>query len=166
MRTLYDIADEYKELLDLLQSTDADEQAIQDTIESTGLKDDFRNKIDGYLYVIDELEASSKRIRNEEKRLADRRQMQERNAKKMKGALTDTMELLGIQKEKTDRYTLWVQNHPPKLVVEDEEGIPEAYWVEQPKKLNRRLLLDDLKAESYPNFKGARVEQKKGVRFR
>lgn len=166
MRTLYDITDEYKELLDLLQTTDADDEVIQTTIESTGLKDDFRNKVDSYLYVIDELEAISERIREEEKRLAERRRMQERNARKMKETLTDTMELLEIQKEKTDRYTLWVQNNPQRLVVEDEKEIPEAYWEKQPPKLNRKLLLDDLKNEEYPDFKGARIEQGRGVRFR
>lgn len=163
MRTLYDIADEYKELLDLLQSTDADDEVIQTTIESTGLKDDFRNKVDGYLYVIDELEAVSKRIRKEEKRLAERRRMQERNARKMKDTLTDTMNLLEIKKEKTDRYTLWVQNNPPRVVVEDEKKIPNEFFVEQQPKLDTVSLREQLKTRE---ITGVRLEQGEGLRFR
>ena len=137
MKTLYDISDEYKELLDLLQTTEADEETIQATIESTGLKDDFRSKVDGYLYVIDDIEASNERIRNEEKRLATRRKMQEKNVRKMKDMLTDTMQLLDIQKERTDKYTVWVQNNPIKLSIQDDQFIPKEFYEEQQPKSNR-----------------------------
>ena len=163
MRTLYDITDEYKELLDLLQTTDADEEVIQTTIESTGLKDDFRNKVDSYLYVIDELEAVSKRIRKEEIRLAERRRMQERNVKRMKENLLDTMSLLEIPKEKTDRYTVWTQNNNPRMIVEDETKIPPQFFEEQPPKLNTKQLREYLKDRE---IDGVRMEQGRGVRFR
>lgn len=166
MATLYDIAEEIKELLDLMQSAEVDEQTIQDTIEATGLKDDFKNKIDGYLYVIDDIEASNKRIRKEEKRLAERRRMQEQNIIKMKRSIQDTMLLLNKQKERTDKYTVWVQNNPPKLVVEDESEIPKAYWIEQAPKLDRKSLLNDLKGEDHTDFKGARVVQERSLRIK
>ena len=164
MKTLYDIAEEYRELLDLMQSAEVDEETIQDTIEATGLKDDFRNKVDGYLYVIDDLEASNKRIKNEENRLAERRRMQERNAKKMKDILTDTMQLLDIQKERTDRYTVWVQNNPIKLNIEDEQFIPKEFYEEQQPKLNRKKLTEYLK-EGH-EIKGTELTQTKGMRKR
>lgn len=164
MKTLYDIAEEYRELLDLMQSAEVDEETIQDTIEATGLKDDFRNKIDGYLYVIDDLEASNDRIKNEEKRLAERRRMQEKNIRKMKDMLTDTMQLLDIQKERTDRYTVWVQNNPVKLNIEDEQFIPAEFYEEQKPKLNRKKLTDYLK-EGH-EIKGTELTQTKGMRKR
>lgn len=166
MATLYDIAEEIKELLDLMQSAEVDEQTIQDTIEATGLKDDFKNKIDGYLYVIDDIESSNKRIRKEENRLAERRRMQERNVIKMKNNLQDTMLLLGVKKERTDKYTVWVQNNPPKLIVEDESEIPKTYWIEQAPKLDRKSLLKDLKEEEHADFKGARVIQERSLRIK
>ncbi|HJB24122.1 MAG TPA: siphovirus Gp157 family protein [Candidatus Jeotgalibaca pullicola] len=166
MKTLYDIAEEYRELLDLMQSAEVDEETIQDTIEATGLKDDFRNKVDGYLYVIDDLEASNKRIKNEENRLAERRRMQERNAKKMKDMLTDTMQLLDIQKERTDRYTVWVQNNPIKLNIEDEQFIPKEFYEEQQPKLNRKMLTDYLKENKNKSIKGVELTQTKGMRKR
>ena len=166
MKTLYDIAEEYRELLDLMQSAEVDEETIQDTIEATGLKDDFRNKVDGYLYVIDDLEASNKRIKNEENRLAERRRMQERNAKKMKDMLTDTMQLLDIQKERTDKYTVWVQNNAIKLNIEDEQFIPKEFYEEQQPKLNRKMLTDYLKENKNKSIKGVELTQTKGMRKR
>ena len=164
MKTLYDISNEYKELLDLMQSAEVDEQTIQDTIEATGLKDDFRNKIDGYLYVIDDIEASNERIRNEEKRLASRRQMQEKNVRKMKDMLTDTMQLLEIQKERTDRYTVWVQNNPIKLSIQDDQFIPKDFYEEQQPQLNRKKLTDYIKEGK--EIRGVELTQSKGLRKR
>jgi len=164
MATLYDIAEEIKELLDLMQSAEVDEETIQDTIESTGLKDDFKNKIDGYLYVIDDIEASNERIKKEEDRLAERRRMQEKNIRKYKKILTDTMQLLDIQKERTDRYTVWVQNNPIKLNIEDEQFIPKEFYEEQKPRLNRKKLTDYSK-EGH-EIKGTQLTQTKGVRKR
>ena len=166
MKTLYDIAEEYRELLDLMQSAEVDEETIQDTIEATGLKDDFRNKVDGYLYVIDDLEASNDRIKNEEKRLAERRRMQEKNIRKMKDMLTDTMQLLDIQKEQTDKYTVWVQNNNVKLNIEDEQFIPKEFYEEQQPKLNRKMLTDYLKENKNKSIKGVELTQTKGMRKR
>ena len=166
MKTLYDIAEEYRELLDLMQSAEVDEETIQDTIEATGLKDDFRNKVDGYLYVIDDLEASNDRIKNEEKRLAERRRMQEKNIRKMKDMLTDTMQLLDIQKERTDRYTVWIQNNNVKLNIEDEQFIPKEFYEEQQPKLNRKMLTDYLKENKNKSIKGVELTQTKGMRKR
>ena len=164
MKTLYDISSDYKELLDLMQSAEVDEQKIRDTIESTGLKDDFRSKVDGYLYVIDDIEASNERIRNEEKRLASRRQMQEKNVRRMKDMLTDTMQLLDIQKERTDRYTVWVQNNPIKLSIQDDQFIPKEFYEEQQPKLNRKKLTDYMKEGK--EIKGVELTQSKGLRKR
>ena len=164
MKTLYEISGELKKLLDLMQSAEVDEETIQDTIESTGLKDDFRSKVDGYLYVIDDIEASNERIRNEEKRLASRRQMQEKNVRRMKDMLTDTMQLLDIQKERTDKYTVCVQNNPVKLNIEDEQFIPAEFYEEQKPKLNRKKLTDYLK-EGH-EIKGTELTQTKGMRKR
>ena len=164
MATLYDIAEEIKELLDLMQSAEVDEETIQDTIEATGLKDDFKNKIDGYLYVIDDIEASNERIKKEEDRLAKRRRMQEKNIRKMKDMLTDTMQLLDIQKERTDRYTVWVQNNAIKLNIEDEQFIPKEFYEEQQPKLNRKKLTDYMKEGK--EIKGVELTQSKGIRKR
>ena len=164
MKTLYEITDEYKELLDLMQTAEVDDDVIQDTIESTGLKDDFRSKVDGYLYVIDDIEASNERIRNEEKRLASRRQMQEKNVRRMKDMLTDTMQLLDIQKERTDKYTVWVQNNPIKLSIQDDQFIPQEFYEEQQPKLNRKKLTDYIKEGK--EIKGVELTQSKGIRKR
>lgn len=164
MKTLYEITDEYKELLDLMQTAEVEDEVIQDTIESTGLKDDFRSKVDGYLYVIDDIEASNERIRNEEKRLASRRQMQEKNVRRMKDMLTDTMQLLDIQKERTDKYTVWVQNNPIKLSIQDDQFIPQYFYEEQQPKLNRKKLTDYIKEGK--EIKGVELTQRKGIRKR
>ena len=100
------------------------------------------------------------------KRLQDRKRSIANNRKNLKASLYDSMKLTGKEKFKTDRFSFWVQNSPPRLVVDDEAEIPKAYWEEQNPKLNKKLLLNDLELEDYPNFKGAHVEQGEGVRCR
>lgn len=166
MATLYNITNEYKDLLDQMQSAEVDEETIQDTIESTGLKDDFKNKIDDYLYVIDELEASNKRINDEIKRLRERVTAQRNNAKRMKDTLTDTMKLLEIQKTRTDKYTVWVQKNPTKLNIQDDSFIPAEFYEEQEPKLNRKKLTDYLKEDETRKIKGIELTQSEGMRKR
>lgn len=166
MATLYNITNEYKDLLDQMQSAEVDEETIQDTIESTGLKDDFKNKIDDYLYVIDELEASNKRINDEIKRLRERVAAQRKNAQRMKDTLTDTMKLLEIQKTRTDKYTVWVQKNPIKLNIQDDSFIPAEFYEEQEPKLNRKKLTDYLKEDETRKIKGIELTQSEGMRKR
>lgn len=165
MKTLYEITDEYRELLDLAQSTEIDEETIQDTIEAMGLKDDFKNKIDGYLFVIDELEASNKRINDEVKRLRERVNAQKKNVQRMKDTLTDTMELLDIQKERTDKYTVWVQSNRPSMQITDEQYIPKRFYEEQEPKLNKKALREHLE-DTGEELEGVEFKQTKGVRKR
>src|SRR5699024_3354383 len=98
----------------------------------------------------------------EEKRLAERRRMQEKNIRKMKDTLTDTMQLLDIQKERTDKYTVWVQSNRASVIMEDINKIPKEFireTVTVDKKILGKLLIDK-------EVDGARLEQSKGVRFR
>ena len=76
------------------------------------------------------------------------------------------MEYMNKDKIKTAKFSINIQNNPQKLVVEDESEIPKAYWIEQAPKLDRRLLLNDLKLENHPDFKGARVVQERSLRIR
>jgi hypothetical protein len=166
LATLYDLTDTMRHLLDLAQTGEVDQQVIEETIESMDLTNDIERKIEGYAIVMDELKASNERIRNEEKRLAKRRRMQENNYNRMRETLLDQMKLIKINRIKTDKYTVSIRQNAPKLVVQDESEIPKAYWIEQPPKLDKRLLLNDLKLEDYPDFKGATVVQEESLQIR
>lgn len=162
MATLYDLSANYKRLVDAADQFD--EEVFQDTLNS--IDDALEQKADGYAIIDQKLKADEKMFDDEIKRLQERKKAIINNRKRLKESLYDSMKLTGKEKFKTDKFSFYIQKHPPKLVVDDEKEIPKAYWEEQEPKLNKRLLLEDLKADDYPNFKGAHIEAGEGVRFR
>ena len=165
MTTLYELTATLRHLLDLAQSGEVEQATIDATIESMDLKTDVEKKIEGYVIVMDELKAQAKRIKAEEERLAGRRRSIEKNEKRMKDTLLDQMKLLETPKVKTDKYTIWYQNNPESIRVSDETKIPKRFFKEQKPKLDRRALLDELKATD-EEIEGVEVTQTEGVRYR
>ncbi len=162
MATLYELTDRYKQLLMLAE--ELDEDVFKDTLES--MDDEIETKADSYAIIDKKLQADEEMFAAEIKRLQDRKRSIANNRKNLKASLYDSMKLTGKEKFKTDRFSFWVQANPPSLVVDDETEIPKAYWEEQKPKLNKRLLLEDLKGEEHSDFKGAHIEQSEGIRFR
>jgi hypothetical protein len=67
------------------------------------------------------------------------------SAKKREVALA-VMEEAGIEKILEPDLTISLRTQPPGLLVTNEADIPEWFWIPQPAKLDRRKILDTLKA--------------------
>jgi hypothetical protein len=67
------------------------------------------------------------------------------SAKKREVALA-VMEEAGIEKILEPDFTISMRVQPPGLLVTNEADIPECFWIPQPAKLDRRKILDTLKA--------------------
>ena len=81
------------------------------------------------------------RIEDMRQRLA---RLEERGSKKRQLAL-EAMTEVGLSKLEQPDFTASARAGSPSLVVVAEQAIPEAYWVPQPPKLDRQLLLAELK---------------------
>jgi hypothetical protein len=66
-------------------------------------------------------------------------------ARKREVALA-VMEEAGIEKILEPDFTVSLRVAPPGVVITSEEDIPEWFWLPQPAKLDRRRILDTLKA--------------------
>ena len=165
MTTLYELTATLRHLLDLAQSGEVDQQTIDETIESMDLTSDIESKIDGYAYVMDELKASNERIRNEEKRLAQRRRVQQNNYDRMRETLLDQMKLLELDRVKTDKYTVSVRQNPVKVVVSDESNIPKDFFIEQRPKVDRKKLKEHLESTG-EKLEGVELRQEESLQIR
>ena len=165
MATLYELTDTMKHLLDLAQSGEVDQETIDDTIESMDLTTDIERKIEGYAIVMDELKASNERIHNEEKRLADRRRVQQNNYNRMRETLLDRMKLLKLDKVKTDKYTVSIRQNPVKVVVSDESNIPKDFFIEQRPKVDRKKLKEHLE-NTGEELEGVELRQEESLQIR
>lgn len=124
---------------------DIDETTLADTLEgATDVKEAIGHLIRSALE--DEAMATGLKGRLDDlKRRLER--IQARGEKKRHLAL-EAMEAVDMEKITQPDFTASLRIAPPRVVITCEENIPELYWTEQRPKLDKRRLLDTLKAGS------------------
>lgn len=165
---LYDLTEKYQSLLNYAQSIDFTDEEQAETFQATleSLDGAIEDKAEGIAHILKQLEYDELIVNEEIKRYQAKKKVLVNNQNSLKKYLQESMEHMNKDKIKTAKFSINIQNNPQKLVVEDESEIPKAYWIEQPPKLDKRLLLNDLKLEDYLDFKGARVVQERSLRIR
>src|SRR5699024_12325132 len=104
-----------------------------------------KEKSVGYAKVMKNIEVQISGIKEEEKRVADRRRALENNIKRMKDNLQDAMLASDTKRIKTDLFTFNIQNNPPSVKIVYEELVPKHFYEEQAPKLNSREVINALK---------------------
>ena len=164
--TLYDLTNDYMELLELAEDPDIDEQAFLDTLE--GIEGALEDKADNYAKCMRMLEADAKGIKAEEDRLSARRKTIENNIKRMKQSLQAMMELTGKTKFKTQLFSFNVQNNPASVVMDesDVDNIPERFLKYKDPEIDRKAIKDAIKAGDEDAMDIAHLEQTRGLRIK
>lgn len=144
--SIYELTEDYMNLLAMAEDPDIDEQAFMDTLE--GIEGALEDKADGYAKVMKQLEANAGGLDAEIKRLQERKSLMAKNADRMKSTLQKMMETTGKEKFKTELFSFHIQNNPPSLVMdsEDIEVIPMEYLVPQDPKIDKTKIKADIKA--------------------
>ena len=157
---LYELAQNYAQLMEMAEEVDSG--ALIDTLEA--LQDAIEDKAENIAKFIKNLEADAKIIKEEEKRLAERRQSIEKKIERLKQYLQEQLEVAGLQKVKRPTITVAIQNNPPSVEIADEKLIPSEFMIPQPAKVDKRAILERLKnGEEIP---GCSLKQTKGVRIK
>lgn len=150
MATLYELTQSAMVLNDLLEKGEVSEEEIRDAIVNN--LDDIEEKFEGYAKFIKNLESDIAGIKAEEKRLAERRRVYENTIDRMKRAMEDAMRTTGKTKFKKDGglFSFSLRKNPPKLEIDNPEEIPGRYFIPQLPTLDRKAMLEDLKADIAP----------------
>ena len=158
--TLRELTAEFEAVLALaLEEDDGEELAGRLAEIDMAIED----KADNYAVIIADLTAQEAKLKTEIDRLTKRRQTLRNNADRMKQSLQQAMETVGKEKMKTDYYSYTIQKNPPKLVLDDEEIVPDDYFVTR-RELDKASLKDALKAGQ--EVRGAHLEQTESLRIR
>lgn len=160
---LYEITGNLLQLQLMLESGDYDEEALHDTIESIDAI--FEDKADGYAKVIRNMESDIEAIKAEQQRLSDRKKVLENGIQRLKDNLEQSMIALDKRKFKTQLFSFTIQKNPAKVIIDDDEAVPDAYLVPQPPKLDKKALADALKAGELTEGI-AHLEQSESLRIR
>ena len=144
--TLYELTEDYMNLLELAEDPDIDEQAFTDTLE--GIEGALEDKAEGYAKVIRTLEGDAAACDAESKRLRNKKQTIENNIKRMKAALQYSMQATGKTKFKTALFSFGIQKNPAAVVMDEAyiENIPERFLVRKDPEINRKAIKDAINA--------------------
>lgn len=153
---LYEISGQYLQLAHQLADLDFDAETVADTIEASGLTDEFTAKAQGIEMVCRELTKDIPAIDAEIKRLTALKKHRERVADGLHDYLLYHMQQTGITKIEAPLFSISVRTNPPSVEVFDESQVPNEYMV--PKyTISKTLIKEALSAGK--EIPGARMTQ-------
>lgn len=141
MTKLYELTESYMQLIDL--SEQLDPETFKDTLDA--IQDSLEDKVENTAKVVKSLESDVTAIKEEEKRLKERRQVLETKIDSIKNYLKEQLELAGIDKVKRPTITVSIQKNPPSVKVIDEKLIPSSFMIAKAPELDKKAVLKKLK---------------------
>lgn len=164
--TLYELSQEYLNLLTLAEDPDVDPEILADTME--GIDGEIEDKADGYARIIRQMEADAAALKAEADRITNRRRTIENNIRTMKNRLEDAMIATGKVKFKTELFSFGIQKNPARVVIDDPTKIPAGFLIPQEPKIDTAAIKNSLKdADEQIFWEGvAHLEQDASLRIR
>ncbi|MDM1294271.1 siphovirus Gp157 family protein [Sphingobacterium sp. N143] len=144
MGSIFQINQEYLQIASILEENGG--ELTPELEESLNInRDQLQTKGINYALVIRQLSGESDMIDTEIKRLQALKKSKDNTVDRMKTVVKDAMILHGIESIKGDLINLSIRKVGASVIIDDENKVPESYKVEQPKKLDKKQILDDLK---------------------
>ncbi|MCO7172525.1 siphovirus Gp157 family protein [[Clostridium] scindens] len=129
---LYELTEQYDEVMSLLYDGETDEQTILDTLES--IDGEIEDKADNYAKIIKNMLGEAEAVKREKDRLQARQQALESRARWLKDTLQANLEFIGKTKFKTALFSFSVSQNggkQPLAITENIEEIPGKYLIAQ-----------------------------------
>ena len=138
--TLYEITNDYMQLMQMMEDPEMDPQTLSDTME--GIEGELEVKAESYAKVMKNLEADVAGIKAEIDRLSERKKTIENNIKKMKETLQFAMETTGKTKFKTELFSFGIRKNAPAVVMDEPyiENVPERFLKYSDPTINRTAI--------------------------
>jgi hypothetical protein len=144
MGNIFQINQEYLQIASILEENGG--EVTPELEESLSInREQLQTKGVNYALVIRQLSGESDIVDAEIKRLQALKKAKDNSIDRMKTVVRDAMILHGIESIKGDLISLSLRKNGASVLIEDESKVPDTYKVDQPKKLDRKLILDDLK---------------------
>lgn len=148
---MYELTEQYEEIMSLLYDGETDEQTIMDTLES--IEGEIEDKADNYAKIIKNMLADAEAVKKEKDRLQARQYSLENKAKWLKDTLQANLEFIGKTKFKTALFSFSVSKNggkQPLTITDNIEEIPGKYLIPLNPVVNKeavRALLQEKEVE-------------------
>ncbi|WP_338432311.1 siphovirus Gp157 family protein [Clostridium tyrobutyricum] len=162
MSKLYDIGSRYRNIQELLDNPKFPNEEIKKTFD--GIDEEFNIKVENITKFIRSMKVDAEGINDEIKRLQDRKRVLENRVEALKRYVYDQMNSVGKKKIQGKLFTLAIQKNPKQVIVRDSKSIPQKYLVPQEPKIDKELILQDIKIGMKVN--GVDITQNESLRIR
>lgn len=164
MSSIYEIADRFNIILQMMDDPDFDQDALNDTFEA--IDGEFEDKADNYARIMKNMEGDIEALKNEIKRLSDKKATLENNIKRMKETLQVNMISTGKMKFKTDLFSFGIQKNAPAVIVDtDINNLPPEFLKFREPEVNKTAIKEAIQnGEDLTGY--AHLEQSQSLRIR
>ena len=138
---LYELTEQYEEVMNFFYDGETDEQTILDTLES--IEGEIEDKADNYARMIKNLSAEAEMVKAEADRLNRRYKSLNARAEWLKGTLKANMEFIGKKKFKTALFSFSVSKNggkQPMTITENLGEIPNKFLIQQDPLVNKEAV--------------------------
>lgn len=145
---LYEIADEFQAVWsNIEEACDSGDGTIPPDMkwQLSCIERALESKAENICVIIKRLEYAADACKREEQRLAAQRKAAEKNVEWLKAYLKENMEATGHDKLAAGVFKLRIQqNGQAALVIPDDKAIPDDYWMQPPKVIDREAVRNAL----------------------
>lgn len=120
--TLYEMSEAARQLYDLLEAGEIDEQTVTDTMESIGASE----KLESYIHVQRQIESEIAAFDAEIDRMTERKNSLKKQVERLKSATVDFMRATNQKKATAGTFTLTVRENKSCEII-DAAQIPAEY---------------------------------------
>lgn len=165
MATLYELSDEYIDIMQALVEAESDEEAEAAWKRLDAIECDISEKSERNAKMMRQLESDATAYGAEADRLTRLQRNAKQAAERLKQIQLDNMQRLDMPEIRTGIGRWKTQLNPWSCKVVDEALVPAEYRKPQPDKIDRKALTDNFRAtgEIIP---GCEFTQTIGIRFR
>lgn len=161
MAKLYELANNYRNLIELIDREDVEQDLIQNALKEC--QGDIEEKVDNIIKLIKNTESDIEGYKAEEKRLNARRKSLENTVTSLKNYLDSTLKGLGLTEVKTKLFNCKFQKSKASVLIQEQELIPKDFIVME-EKVDKKKLYDALKAGE--KIEGASLKENESLRIK
>ena len=164
MANLYELNQNYNNLLEVLETADNDSLKEMIDIALNSVEEDIKTKVDNTVRVLKIFDADIAALKNEEKALATKRKAIENQKARLQTYLFDFTRATEGKKLKGSIFELSVKKNPPSVVIEDDKHIPVEFITEEVViKVDKTALKKYLKDNA---VEGCKLEQGESLKIK
>ncbi len=120
---LYEITNEYLHLQEAMENEELTEKEYADMLECMDFE--LENKVDGYCYVMKNIDATAKALKAEADKLNARRKVLEKRLERLQKTLVDSMKVIGKEKIKGQVFGIKIGARPSVKILDETRKFSE-----------------------------------------